>query len=104
MDAVTESRILPADHPLASVFSVGPDAPADRQAAAAEVLGVAIGQKVLCLFRSHRGESATVVRLNPADREIGVSLGDPDRILWCRFSEILTGESAYKAAAALQTV
>lgn len=83
------SRILAEDHPLAGVFNVGPDAPADLRADAAEVLGVAIGDHVHCRFRQDK--RAVVVRLNPADKEVAVELrGSGDRMLWCRPDEVET--------------
>jgi hypothetical protein len=80
-------RILPAEHPLAGVSNVGPDAPEDVQSDAAAVLGVAIGDRLRCLFAA--GKPAAVVRLNPADLEIGVELhGAGGRVLWCRRDEL----------------
>lgn len=94
-----QSRIVPADHPLAGVFSVGPDAKAAVRRAAAQVVGLAIGERVECRFRSHLGHAATVVRINPADREVGVTLAKlPSQILWCTPSELKrASDNAYKA-------
>lgn len=80
-------RILPADHPLAGVYNVGPEASRALRANAAEVLGVAIGEVVRCRFRE--GRRAVVVRLNPADLEVAIELrGSGGRMLWCRRDEV----------------
>ena len=84
----TPAGILPPDHPLAGVFSVGPDADAGLRRDAGEVLGVAIGTTVRCRFHPHEGKAATVTRLNPADREIGVEVRGSGRLLWCKATEL----------------
>jgi hypothetical protein len=65
-------RILPADHPLSGVFAVGPRSPASMRRAAAEVVGFSIGQRV----RS-KGKTGTVLTINPADREVGLTFSSP---------------------------
>ncbi|MDA8310260.1 MAG: hypothetical protein M0Z46_06545 [Actinomycetota bacterium] len=86
-------RILAADHPLAGMFSVGPDAPADLRADSAAVLGVAIGDHVHCRFRGDK--RAVVVRLNPADLELAIEVrGSVGRMLWCRRDEVETAARA----------
>lgn len=90
--------ILAPNHPLANVFSVGPDGRRDLRRAAADVVGFAIGDRVRCCFRRYDGRLATVVRINPADCEVGVTVSDADRILWCVPSELSrAGDKPYKA-------
>ena len=93
------SRILPPGHPLGNTFSVGPDARRELRDAAAEVIGFSVGDRVQCCFRRYEGTLATVVRINPADKEIGITLNnDEHRILWCAPSELSsTPDRSYKA-------
>ena len=53
------------------------------------MLGFRIGESVVCHFARYEGRPATVVRLNPADLEIGVVLnGGTGRVLWARGYEL----------------
>lgn len=71
-------RILSSDHPLANTFAVGTSATLAAQDAAAEVVGFRLGEAVrVRLARPsprYEGKSGTVDVLNPADREVHVSI------------------------------
>ena len=76
--------ILPKEHPLSNVFAVGPESAEDRQRLAAEVVGFALGDRVVVVgTRRYYGKVGTVQTINPADIEVGVIFGtrlSPDMV------------------------
>lgn len=87
-------NILPPDHPLAEVFSVGPNAKPETIRLAEEVAGHELGETVRVKLEHptrgtaprYHGKTAEVVRINPADLEIGLDF--KGRTTWFRRWEV----------------
>ncbi|MGH9090193.1 MAG: hypothetical protein ACRDZR_02245 [Acidimicrobiales bacterium] len=81
-------RILPPDHPLDAVFSIGRRSGRDIRELAAEVVGFRIGDRVRCertapargSWDRYAGRAGRVVGINPADGEVGLSFGESEGV------------------------